>query len=287
LVVRKAVITAAGRGTRFLPVTRAVPKEVLPLVARPLIHYAVAEAVASGICDIIFVTSPRSHAIEDYFNHNPALERLLEKRREKELLGEMRAISAMANFYYVRQPHPGGLGHAVLTAREIVGNEPFALILPDDVIDSRVPALKQMMAVHKKYGASVIGVEKISPEDSVKYGVISHEAVSRRTYRVKGLVEKPSPDKAPSDLGVVGRYILTPEIFEEIAATKPGKKKEIQLTDALQRLLGRQAIYALEFTGTRYDTGTPLGMLKANVALALKNPAMAGELRDYLKGLLG
>ncbi len=284
-MIRKAVITAAGQGTRFLPVTRAVPKEMLPLVALPLVHYAVAEAVASGIGEIIFVTAPGRHAIEDYFDPNPGLERLLEKRGDRKLLDEMRAISRMADFHYVRQTAPRGLGHAVLTARDLVGNEPFAVILPDDIIDARTPALKQMLAVHRRYGASVVAVEKIAPEDSVKYGVISAEPVSRRTYRVNGLVEKPTPEKAPSSLGVVGRYILTPEIFEELARTKPGKIQEIQLTDALQRLLGRQEIYALEFLGTRYDTGTPVGMLKASVALAIKNPEMAAELKGYLKEL--
>ncbi|MFH0941908.1 MAG: UTP--glucose-1-phosphate uridylyltransferase GalU [Chloroflexota bacterium] len=285
-MVRKAVITAAGQGTRFLPVTRAIPKEMIPLVSKPLVHYAVAEAVAAGIGEIIFVMAPGRHAIEDYFGRNLKLERFLEKKGETKLLEEMRAISDMAEFRYVRQKEPRGLGHAVLTARELVGDEPFAVILPDDIIDAGVPALKQMLAVHRECGLSVIAVEKIKPRDSVKYGVISPEAISPRTYRVMGLVEKPPPAEAPSNLGVVGRYILTPEVFEEISATPPGKIKEIQLTDALQRLLGRQAIYALRFEGTRYDTGTPLGMLEASVALALKNPALSKELRAYLKTLI-
>lgn len=282
-MVRKAVITAAGQGTRFLPVTRAVPKEMLPLVSRPLVHYAVMEAVASGISEIIFVTTPGRHIIKEYFDRNLNLERFLEKRGETKLAQEMQAISDMAEFRYVQQTVPRGLGHAVLTAREIVGDEPFAVILPDDIIDSDIPALKQMIAVHRRYGTSVIAVEKIKPEDSVKYGIISAEAVFPRIYCIKGMVEKPVPAVSPSNLGVVGRYILAPEIFEEIAATPPGKIKEVQLTDALQRLLGRQTIHALEFEGTRYDTGTPLGMLKASVALALKDPAMSAELKAYLK----
>ena len=284
--VRKAVITAAGRGTRFLPVTRSVPKEMIPLVDKPLIHYAVAEAVASGIREIIFITANGKHAIEDYFKRNPELEDFLESKGDLELLAEMRALPDMADFFYVMQEEPLGLGHAVLTAREMVGDEPFAVILPDDIIIDSVPALKQMLAVYQEYGASVIAVEKIAPQDSVKYGVIKPETVSPRTHRIKGLVEKPLPAEAPSNLGVVGRYILTPEIFDAIEATPPGMIKEIQLTDALQRLLARQPIYALEFEGTRYDTGTPMGLLEANVALALKTPALAQELRDYLKTLL-
>ena len=284
--VRKAVITAAGRGTRFLPVTRSVPKEMIPLVDKPLIHYAVAEAVASGIREIIFITANGKHAIEDYFKRNPELEDFLESKGDLELLAEMRALPDMADFFYVMQEEPLGLGHAVLTAREMVGDEPFAVILPDDIISDSVPALKQMLAVYQEYGASVIAVEKIAPQDSVKYGVIKPETVSPGTHRIKGLVEKPLPAEAPSDLGVVGRYILTPEIFDAIEATPPGMIKEIQLTDALQRLLARQPIYALEFEGTRYDTGTPLGLMEANVALALKTPALAQELRAYLKTLL-
>ncbi|MFA5317131.1 MAG: UTP--glucose-1-phosphate uridylyltransferase GalU [Dehalococcoidales bacterium] len=282
-MIRKAVITAAGRGTRFLPVTRAIPKEMIPLISKPLIHYAVAEAVNAGISEIIFVTPPYRNVIKDYFDRNLELERFLEDKGKTRLLGEMRAIPEMASFFYVRQAESRGLGHAVLTARELVGDEPFAVILPDDVIDARVPALKQMLAVHQEHGTSVIAVENIEPRDSVKYGVIDPEMISLRTYRIKGLVEKPRPAEAPSSLGVVGRYILTPEIFVELEATPPGKINEIQLTDALQRLLDHQAIYALEFEGTRYDTGTPLGMLKANLALALKEPALSRELRAYLK----
>jgi len=284
--VRKAVITAAGRGTRFLPVTRSVPKEMIPLVDKPLIHYAVAEAVASGIREIIFITANGKHAIEDYFKRNPELEHFLESKGDLELLAEMRALPDMADFFYVTQEEPLGLGHAVLTAREMVGDEPFAVILPDDIISDSVPALRQMLAVYREYGASVIAVEKIAPQDSVKYGVIKPETVSPGTHRINGLVEKPLPAEAPSNLGVVGRYILTPEIFDAIEATPPGKIKEIQLTDALQRLLAQQPIYALEFEGTRYDTGTPMGLLEANVALALKTPALAQELRAYLKTLL-
>ena len=284
--VRKAVITAAGRGTRFLPVTRSIPKEMIPLLSKPLIQYVVAEAVASGIREIIFITANGKHAIEDYFKRDLELEQFLESKGESELLAEMRALPDLADFFYVMQEEPLGLGHAVLTAREMVGDEPFAVILPDDIINASVPALKQMLAVYQEYEASVIAVEKIAPQDSVKYGVINPEIVSPGTHRINGLVEKPSPAEAPSNLGVVGRYILTPEIFAAIEATPPGKIKEIQLTDALQRLLALQPMYALEFEGTRYDTGTPLGLLEANVALALKNPALAQELRAYLKDLL-
>jgi len=284
--VRKAVITAAGRGTRFLPITRSVPKEMIPLLDKPLVHYAVTEAVASGIKEIIFVTAAGKHAIEDYFSRNLELEQYLARKGESELLAEMRAISEQADVCYVRQKEPLGLGHAVLTARELVGNEPFAVMLPDDIISSSVPTLKQLLAVFAERGGSVIAVEKIAPRDSVKYGVIKAEVVSPRTHRITGLVEKPLPEKAPSNLGVVGRYILTPEVFPEIESITPGKINEIQLTDALNRLHAKQQMYALEFEGTRYDTGTPLGLLEANVALALKNPALARDFKVYLKGLL-
>ena len=284
--VRKAVITAAGWGTRFLPITKAQPKEMLPLVNRPLIQHSVEEAINSGIKQIVLITALGKQAIEDYFDRSLELEYFLEQKGEANLLKEIRELSSLVDICYIRQKEQLGLGHAILTAREIVGKDPFAVLLPDDIIDSRVPALKQMLEVYEKYQASVIAVERVSKQDTVKYGIIEPEKVSDRVYRVLGLVEKPEPAQAPSDLGVVGRYILTPEVFDALEVTPPGKNREIQLTDALQLLLKQQAIYAYEFEGIRYDTGTPLGWLKATLAFALKHPDIGQELREYLRQLL-
>lgn len=284
--VRKAVIVAAGWGTRFLPVTRSLPKEMLPIIDRPLIQYSVEEAVSSGIEQIIVVTALGKQAIEDYFGRSFELEYFLEQKGETELLRQMRELSGLADICYVRQKEQLGLGHAVLTARNIVGEEPFAVILPDDVIDSDVPALRRMMRVYEKYGAGVIAVERVSEESTRKYGIIEPGQVSEGVYQVLSLVEKPEPARAPSNLGIVGRYILTPRIFDALADTPPGKGREIQLTDALHLLLKQQALYACELEGVRYDAGTPLGWLKANVALALKRGDIGAELREYLKKLL-
>ncbi len=284
--IGKAIITAAGRGTRFLPVTRSQPKEMLPLVDKPVIQYAVEEAINSGIEQIILVTALGKQAIEDYFGRCFELEHFLEQRGETELLQQMRELSNLADVRYVRQKKQLGLGHAILTAKSLIGDEPFAVLLPDDVIDSEVPVLKQMIGVYEQYGGNVIGVGPIAPEDTLKYGVIKPERSSDRVYRVLELVEKPEPAKAPSNLGVVGRYILLPEVFDALEATPPGKNREIQLTDGLQRLGQKQAIYAYEFEGTRYDVGTPIGWLKATASLALKHPDIADELREYLCQLL-
>jgi UTP--glucose-1-phosphate uridylyltransferase len=284
--VRKAVITAAGWGTRFLPVTRSQPKEMLPLVDRPLIQYAVAEALASGIEQVVIITSPGKRAIEDYFRPAPELENYLESKGETALLRQMREISGAVGIRYIHQEEPLGLGHAVLTAREAIGDEPFAVILPDDVIDSRVPTLKGMIALYERYDSGVLSVATIADEDTRRYGVIEPEEVAAGVYRVLSLVEKPEPAQAPSRLGIVGRYILTPRIFDAIRATGKDDRGELQLTDALQRLLKREALYACELEGTRYDTGTPPGWLKANVALALKRKDIGPEFRGYLKKLL-
>ncbi len=287
--VRKAVITAAGWGTRFLPVTRSQPKEMLPLVDRPLIQYAVEEAIKAGIEQVIMVTAAGKRAIEDYFDRALELEYYLEKKGETELLRKMLEISSLVDIYYVRQKEPLGLGHAVLMVKDLVGNEPFAVLLPDDIVESRVPGLKQMMVVYEKYQSGVIAVERVGEADTKKYGIIEPRPVSRGIYEVAGLVEKPSPSRAPSHLGIVGRYILTPRIFDVLKYTPPGKNGEIQLTDALQLLLKRpspEGLYACELEGKRYDAGTPLGWLKANVALALKRKDIGPELKEYLKGLL-
>jgi len=284
--VRKAIITAAGWGTRFLPVTRSQPKEMLPLVNKPLIQYAVEEAINSGIEQVILITAMGKHAIEDYFDRSFELEYVLEQKGETELLQEMRRLSNLVDICYIRQKEQFGLGHAVLIARNIIAGEPFAVLLPDDVIDSRVPALKQMIEVYEQRGTSVIAVERVSAQDTVKYGIIEPKEISHRLYQVLSLAEKPEPQEAPSDLGIVGRYILVPEIFDALAATPPGRINEIQLTDALQLLLKRQVISACEFEGVRYDTGTPSGWLEATIALALKDPDIGPGLRQYLRRLL-
>ncbi len=284
--VRKAVITAAGWGTRFLPITRSQPKEMLPLVDRPLIQYSVEEAIKSGIEQVIMVTAMGKRAIEDYFDRSLELEYYLEQKGEIELLRRMRELSSLVDIYYVRQKEQLGLGHAVLMVKDIVGDEPFAVMLPDDIIDSDVPGLKQMIGVYEKFGAGVVAVERVSDEDTGKYGIIEPERMSKGVYQVLSLVEKPEPSQAPSRLGIVGRYILTPLIFDILKFTPPGKGNEIQLTDALQLLLKRQKLYACELEGVRYDAGTPLGWLKANMALAFKREDIGPELRAYLKKLL-
>lgn len=284
--VRKAIITAAGRGTRFLPVTRSQPKEMLPLVNKPLIQYAVEEAINSGIEQVILITAMGKHAIEDYFDRCFELEYVLEQKGDTKMLQEMRRLSNLIDICYVRQKEQLGLGHAVLIARNIIADEPFAVLLPDDIIDSRVPALKQMIDVYQQRGASVVAVERVSAQDTARYGIIEPKEISSRLYQVLSLIEKPPPQEAPSNLGIVGRYVLVPEVFDALAATPPGRIKEIQLTDALQLLLKQHAINACEFEGVRYDTGTPSGWLEATIALALKDPDIGPGLRRYLHKLL-
>jgi UTP--glucose-1-phosphate uridylyltransferase len=284
--IRKAVITAAGWGTRFLPITRSQPKEMLPVVNKPLIQYSVEEAINSGIEQIIVITALGKRAIEDYFDRSFELEYFLEQKGETKLLQEMRELSSLIDVCYIRQKEQLGLGHAILRAKNFVAGEPFAVLLPDDLIDSRVPALKQMVEVYEQYGTSVIAIKRVSSQDTMKYGIIEPKRVSAKIYQVLGLAEKPKPQEAPSNLGVVGRYILMPQIFDALEVTPPGKNQEIQLTDALQLLLQQQTIYAYEFDGVRYDAGTPLGWLEATIAFALKQPDIGRELREYLRQLL-
>lgn len=281
--VRKAVITAAGWGTRFLPITRSQPKEMLPLVDKPLIQYSVEEAISSGIEQIIMVTAMGKNAIEDYFDRSVELENFLEKKGDTGLLKQMREISNMVDICYVRQKEQLGLGHALLTAKHMVGDEPFAVMLPDDIIAGKVPALKRMLEIYRRYGGGVVAVEQVGDEDTHKYGIIKPRTIEQSVHRVLSLVEKPPPSKAPSRLGIVGRYILSPRIFGILEKTPPGKGGEIQLTDAMQLLLQRENLYAYELEGTRYDAGTPIGWLKANIALGLKNQKLGPELKEYLK----
>ncbi|MCH8940263.1 MAG: UTP--glucose-1-phosphate uridylyltransferase GalU [Chloroflexi bacterium] len=284
--VRKAVIPAAGLGTRLLPASKAVPKELLPLVDRPMLHYIVEEALDAGITQIVIVTSQGKDAIADYFDPAPHLEKLLEERGEGATAAAMRRVSTEAEFIFVRQHEQLGLGHAVYTARHVVGDEPFAVMLPDDIIDAPTPALGQLLATAQQYNASVVAVEEVPPERISGYGVIDAEDVAEDVYRVLSMVEKPSAQDAPSNLGIVGRYILTPEVFESLNRVKPGAKGELQLTDGIALLMETQKVYARRFEGVRHDAGNPLGLIKASVSLALKRPDLGPALRKWLLEML-
>ena len=287
-VVRKAVFPAAGLGTRFLPATKAQPKEMLPLVDKPIIQYGVEEAVLSGARNIILVTGRGKNAIEDHFDVSVELESYLEARGKREQLDEVRKISNMMNLAYVRQGEPLGLGHAVLVTRDLVGDEPFAVVLADDVIDANPPALKQMIDVFEKVDGPVLAVERVPRDDISNYGVIAPDPAAKLgegVYRVLDLVEKPPKTEAPSDLAIIGRYILTPDIFPCLAATKSDRTGEIQLTNGLRELLKTRPIYACEIKGVRHDTGNKLGFLKAVVYFAMRRPDLAGKFSDYLTSL--
>lgn len=288
--IRKAVFPVAGLGTRFLPATKANPKEMLPIVDKPLIQYAVEEAVAAGITQMIFVTSSSKRAIEDHFDTNHELESLLESRGKSEILDMVRSVlPAHVHCVYVRQPQPNGLGGAVLCAREVVGSEPFAVLLADDLIDTAAASgvLHQMVKVYQHLGvnnhANILSVERIAPELSELYGVVAVEAANGHTQRIQHIVEKPAREKAPSNLAVAGRYILQPEIFSFLENALPGAGGEIQLTDAIERLLAVQPCYAYEFTGQRYDCGSKLGYVQATLAYALQHPEIGAECREYLQ----
>ncbi len=289
--VRKAVFPAAGWGTRFLPATKAQPKEMLPLVDKPVIQYAVEEAVAAGIEQVIIVTSSQKRAIEDHFDSSYELEHLLEERGEIETLRRVRHISDLAQITYVRQKEQLGLGHAVLVAREVVGHEPFAVILSDDVVVAERPCIGQLIHAYHQTHGSVVAVMEVPRKETRRYGVIDpapldgDEGSDPRLHRVKGLVEKPDPAHAPSNLAIIGRYVLTPDLFPILAETAAGRGGEIQLTDALRVLAARRPLYAVAFEGTRYDTGDKLGFLRATVELALARPDLADEFRAYLKSL--
>jgi len=278
------VILAAGYGTRLLPVTKAQPKEMLPLVDKPVIHYAVEEAVASGIRDIIIVTAIGKRAVEDYFDRSRDIEDLLAEKGDLERLEEIRRISQMADFAYVRQGEPRGLGDAVLKARHLV-DEPFVLILPDDVIIGEPPVTQQLMECFGRRGVSVIAVQEVSERETSSYGIVAGEAINDRETRLTRLVEKPPPGEAPSRLAIVGRYLLTPAVFDAIERTAPGYGGEIQITDALQVLADEEGMYAYRFRGQRFDTGRPLGLLTAALTLALSRPDVGPELRQFLKNL--
>jgi len=279
------VFPAAGLGTRFLPATKAQPKEMLPLVDKPIIQYGVEEAVASGISNIILVTGRGKNAIEDHFDVSVELESFLEARGKQQQLDEVRKISNMINFAYVRQGEPLGLGHAVLVARRYVGREPFAVLLGDVIIDAPVPCTKQLLDVYATHGP-VIALLAVPPEKTHLYGVIAGQQIAKGLYHVETLVEKPAPGTAPTNLSVLGRYILPPEIFDILEHTAPGRGGEIQLTDALQTLARQSGLHGLETTGDLYDAGDRVGFIEATVAFALKRPALAAELRPVLRRLL-
>ena len=284
--VRKAVIPAAGLGTRLLPISKVVPKELLPIVDRPMLHYIVEEALDAGITKIIIVTSEAKKSIADYFDPAPNLEAMLKERGEFFSAAAMRRVRTEAEFTFVRQDEQLGLGHAVYTARHAVGDEAFAVLLPDDIIDSPTPVTEQLLETAQHYNASVVAVEEVLTEHITGYGVIKPLDVADGIYRVLGMVEKPSAQDAPSNLGIVGRYILTPEIFEAVSRISTGVKGELQLTDGIELLMAKQKVYAHKFQGIRHDAGNPLGLIKASVSLALKRPDLGSSLKEWLQSKL-
>jgi UTP--glucose-1-phosphate uridylyltransferase len=290
LRVRKAVFPAAGWGTRFLPATKAQPKEMLPLVDKPVIQYGVEEAVAAGIEQVIIVTSSQKRPIEDHFDHSYELEHLLESKGDIEMLRRVRQIGDMAQISYVRQKEQLGLGHAVLMAKELVGHEPFAVILSDDVVVADRPCIGQLVESYRATHSSVVAVMEVPRDEVSRYGVIDPDPEPApghddRLHRLRGLVEKPAPDNAPSNLAIIGRYVLTPKIFEKLEQTPRGANGEIQLTDAIEQLMAEQDVYAYAFEGKRYDAGTTMGWLQAGVEIALERPDIGPEFRRYLQGL--
>lgn len=284
--VKKAVVLAAGYGTRLLPATKAQPKETLPLIDKPVIQYVVEEAAAAGVTEVVMVTASGKRAVEDHFDRSLELEMHLEAKGDLERLAQVRAISELADVVYIRQKQALGVGHAVLTAKDVVGNDPFILFFPDDVVDAPVPAAKQLADVFDEVNASVLGVEEVAWEEVESYGIIGGVRETDRRWKVDSLVEKPPRAEAASNMGIVGRYVLTPEIFEALTRTRPGRGGEIQLTDGLALLRQTQPIYAYQFEGTRYDTGRPLGMLRAAIELGLKRPDIGGPLRELLERLV-
>lgn len=283
--VRKAIIPAAGLGTRFLPATKAQPKEMLPIVDKPTIQYIIEEAVEAGIQDIIIVTGRNKRSIEDHFDRSIELELELEKSGKQEMLDMVKKISDMANIHYIRQKEPRGLGHAILAAQHFIGDEPFAVLLGDDVVISKQPCLGQMLDVFREYQTSILGVQTVPHEVVNKYGIIAGKQVDERVYKVQDMVEKPSLEEAPSNVAVLGRYIITPEIFPFLETQDAGKGGEIQLTDALKRLAKEQAMYAYDFKGHRYDVGSKIGFLQANVEFALRDAALKEEVKEYIERL--
>ncbi|MCP1160519.1 MULTISPECIES: UTP--glucose-1-phosphate uridylyltransferase GalU [Bacillus] len=285
-MIKKAVIPAAGLGTRFLPATKAQPKEMLPIVDKPTIQYIIEEAVESGIEDIIIVTGRNKRAIEDHFDKSVELEMLLDRTGKEEMLEVVERISNLVDIHYVRQKEPLGLGHAVLCARKFIGNEPFAVLLGDDIVDSEVPALKQMIDQYNTVQSSILGCNEVPRSEVNKYGIVDYSDQSGQLYKVKSLVEKPAVEEAPSTQAIVGRYLLTPAIFDMLETIKPDKKGEIQLTDAIDKLLESESIYSYILQGSRYDVGDKFGFLQASIDYALKRPDLKDKLESYLKQII-
>ena len=283
--VRKAIIPAAGLGTRFLPATKAQPKEMLPIVDKPTLQYIIEEAINSGIEEILIITGRNKKSIEDHFDKSVELELELEAKGKKEMLKEVRKISEMANIHYIRQKEPKGLGHAIHCAKSFIGNEPFAVLLGDDIVYAEKPCLKQMIEVYDEYKTTILGVQDVPAEDVDKYGIISGMKIEDRVYKVKGLVEKPKVDEAPSNIAILGRYIINPAIFDILEHTAPGKGGEIQLTDALKELATIEAMYAYNFKGKRYDVGDKAGFLKATVEYALRRDNLKEGFMEYIRGI--
>lgn len=284
--IRKAIIPAAGLGTRFLPATKAQPKEMLPIVDKPTIQFIVEEAVESGIEDIIIVTGRSKRSIEDHFDKSIELELELQKKGKEDLLELTRSVSDLANIHYIRQKEPKGLGHAILTARNFIGNEPFAVLLGDDIIVSEKPCLKQMIEVFNEYNTSILGVQQVPYEDVIKYGIIKGKNIRDRIYEVSDMVEKPKREEAPSNVAILGRYIITPTIFDFLEKQEAGAEGEIQLTDALKNLCKVEDIFAYDFIGKRYDVGNKMGFLQATVEFALKRDDLREEFLEYLNYIL-
>lgn len=281
--VRKAIIPAAGLGTRFLPATKAQPKEMIPIVDKPTIQYIVEEAANAGIEDILIISGRNKRAIEDHFDKSYELEEELHRKGKQELLSEVQNISNIANIHYIRQKEAKGLGHAIYCAKSFIGDEPFAVMLGDDIVDSKVPCIKQLMDVYNEYRTTILGVQKVPLQDVTKYGIISGKQIDERVYKVKGLVEKPEVEQTPSNVAILGRYIISPRIFEFLESATPGKNGEIWLTDALEKLMEREAMYAYDFEGDRFDVGDRIGFLKATVEFSLKRDDLKQEFEAYLK----
>lgn len=286
-MIRKAIIPAAGLGTRFLPATKAQPKEMLPIVDKPTLQYIIEEAIHSGIEEILIITGRNKSSIENHFDKSIELELELEKSGKQQLLEEIREISDMVNIHYIRQKVPKGLGHAIYCAKSFIGNEPFAVLLGDDIVyNDEKPCLKQMIEVYNKYQTSILGVQEVSAEDVSKYGIVAGQCVADRIYQVRDLVEKPSKENAPSNVAILGRYIITPAIFEILERTQPGKGGEIQLTDGLKVLAQKESMYAYSFEGRRYDVGDKQGFLQATVEYALRRESLRKDFLAYLTEIL-
>ncbi|WP_455537667.1 UTP--glucose-1-phosphate uridylyltransferase GalU [Terrisporobacter sp.] len=281
--IRKAIIPSAGLGTRFLPATKAQAKEMLPIVDKPTLQYIIEEAIESGIEEILIVTGRNKKSIEDHFDRSVELELELEQKGKKEMLEMVQDISNMVNIHYIRQKEPKGLGHAIHCAKSFIGNEPFAVLLGDDIVDAKTPCLKQMINAYDEYKTSILGVQEVAKENVDKYGILDVKHIEDRVYKVKDMVEKPAVEEAPSNIAILGRYIITPEIFNILENQAPGKGGEIQLTDALQTLANKEAIYAYNFEGRRYDVGDKLGFLQATVDFALKRPELRDDFAAFLR----